>query len=75
MPQLYDDPAVKQTLPYAAQLLSAVQAATSRPVSPVYSQISQAVFSNVNKALGGEISPQDALAAGQKQIEKALTTF
>jgi multiple sugar transport system substrate-binding protein len=75
MPQLYDDPAVKQTLPYAAQLRSAVQAATSRPVSPVYSQISEAVYTNVNKALGGELSPQDALSNGQKQIEKALATF
>jgi multiple sugar transport system substrate-binding protein len=75
MPQIYDDPAVKKTLPYATQLRAAVQAATSRPVSPVYSQISQAVDENVNKALGGEMSPKDALATGQQQIEKALSTF
>jgi multiple sugar transport system substrate-binding protein len=75
MPQTYDDPAVKKTLPYAAQLRAAVQAATSRPVSPVYSQISEAVYTNVNKALAGQVSPQDALATGQKQIEKALSTF
>ena len=75
MPGLYDDPAVKKTLPYAAALREAVQAATSRPVSPVYSQISEAVYKNVNKALAGQASPQDALETGQQQIEKALSTF
>jgi multiple sugar transport system substrate-binding protein len=75
MPQTYDDPAVKKTLPYAAELRAAVQAATSRPVSPVYSQISEAVYTNVNKALAGQMSAEDALANGQKQIEKALSTF
>jgi multiple sugar transport system substrate-binding protein len=75
MPQIYDDPAVKKTLPYAAELRAAVQAATSRPVSPVYSQISEAVYTNVNKALAGQVSAKDALAAGQKKIEQALSTF
>ncbi len=75
MPQLYDDPAVVKTLPYAKELRTAVENATSRPVSPVYSQISQAVFTNVNKAIGGQMSPEDALKRGQEQIEKALSSF
>ena len=75
MPGLYDEPSVKKTLPYAVQLRAAVQAATSRPVSPVYAQISEAVYKNVNKALSGQSSPQDALSTGQKQIEQALSTF
>ena len=75
MPQLYEDPGVKETMPYAAQLLEAVENATSRPVSPVYSQISQAVFENVNKAVAGQQSPEDALKRGQEQIEQALDSF
>jgi multiple sugar transport system substrate-binding protein len=75
MPQLYDDPSVRKTLPYAEELRTAVENATSRPVSPVYSQISQAVYENVNKALTGQSSPKDALARGQDQIEKALSSF
>jgi multiple sugar transport system substrate-binding protein len=75
MPQLYDDAGVKKTLPYAPQLLTAVENATSRPVSPVYSQISQAVYENVNKAIAGQQSPEDALERGQDQIEKALASF
>jgi multiple sugar transport system substrate-binding protein len=75
MPQLYEDPGVQETLPYAKELLTAVENATTRPVSPVYSQISQAVFENVNRAVGGQQSPEDALKKGQEQIEKALASF
>jgi len=75
MPQLYDDPEVVKTMPYAKELRTAVENATSRPVSPVYSQISQAVYENVNKAIAGQQSPEDALKNGQEQIEKALSSF
>jgi multiple sugar transport system substrate-binding protein len=75
MPQLYEDAGVKKTLPYAPQLLTAVENATTRPVSPVYSQISQAVYENVNRAVAGQQSPEDALERGQEQIEKALASF
>jgi multiple sugar transport system substrate-binding protein len=75
MPEAYDAPAVKKTLPYAAELRDAVEAATSRPVSPVYSQISEAIYTNVNKALAGQMSPEDALKTGQQKIEQALSTF
>jgi multiple sugar transport system substrate-binding protein len=75
MPQLYDDAGVQETMPYAKQLLTAVENATTRPVSPVYSQISQAVFQNVNKAIAGQSSPEDALERGQEQIEQALASF
>jgi multiple sugar transport system substrate-binding protein len=75
MPQIYDAPEVVETIPYAKQLRTAVENATSRPVSPVYSQISQAVYDNVNKAIAGQQSPEDALKRGQEQIEKALASF
>jgi multiple sugar transport system substrate-binding protein len=44
-------------------------------VSPVYSQISQAIYQNVNKALAGQMSPQDALTTADASINKALATF
>jgi multiple sugar transport system substrate-binding protein len=71
----YDEPGVKKALPYSDQLLKAVENATTRPVSPVYSQISEAVYKNVNAAMSGSISPQDALKKGQSQIENALNAF
>jgi len=71
----YDEPSVKKAIPYAAELKEAVEAASPRPVSPVYPQISQAVSENVNAALSGEVSPEEALKKGQAEIEQALTSF
>lgn len=72
---VYDDPAVQKALPFAKQLEQAIAQAKSRPVSPVYTQISQAIYKNVNEALAGSVSPEDALKTGQSQITQALATF
>jgi multiple sugar transport system substrate-binding protein len=71
----YDDPAVIKAIPFAPQLKQAIAQAKSRPVSPVYSQISQAIYKNVNAALSGQTSPEDALKKGQSEMEQALATF
>ena len=71
----YEDPAVKKTLPFIDQLRQAVEQAKSRPVSPVYSQISQAIYKNVNNALSGSTDPKAALEKAQKDMDKALATF
>ena len=71
----YSDADVKKAVPYAEQLLQALQQAKARPVSPVYPQISQAIYKNVNDALAGRVSPKDALAKADKQISSALSTF
>jgi len=71
----YDEPSVKKALPFSAQLKQAVTQAKARPVSPVYPQISEAIYNNVNKALSGQMSPQDALKNANTQINKALQTF
>jgi multiple sugar transport system substrate-binding protein len=71
----YDDPAVKKALPFIDELKQAVEQAKSRPVSPVYSQISQAIYKNVNNALSGSTDPKAALAKAQDDMNKALATF
>jgi multiple sugar transport system substrate-binding protein len=71
----YDDAAVKKALPFAAELKQAVTQAKARPVSPVYPQISQAIYKNVNAALAGQTSPQAALKKADSQITSALATF
>ena len=50
---VYGDPAVKKALPFADELKQAITQAKARPVSPVYPQISQAIYKNVNAALVG----------------------
>jgi multiple sugar transport system substrate-binding protein len=72
---VYDDPAVQKAMPFAAELKQAIAQAKSRPVSPVYTQISQAIYKNVNEALSGAVTPEEALKTGQSEMEKALATF
>ena len=71
----YDDAAVKKAMPFADALRQGVENAKARPVSPVYPQISEAIFKNVNAALSGSTSPQDALKKADDQINNALATF
>ena len=71
----YDDPDVKKAVPFAAELRQAISQAKARPVSPVYPQISQAIFKNVNESLAGRMSPEEAMKQAQSDIEKALSTF
>jgi multiple sugar transport system substrate-binding protein len=71
----YDDPKVKKAMPFAAELKQGVEQAHARPVTPVYPQVSQAIYKNVNAALSGQVSPQDALKKADSQINSALATF
>jgi multiple sugar transport system substrate-binding protein len=71
----YDDAKVKKALPFSDQLKQAVAQAKARPVSPVYPQISQAIYNNVNDALAGRTSPEDAMKKASDSIDKALATF
>jgi multiple sugar transport system substrate-binding protein len=75
IPSVYSEADVKKAVPYAAELLQALSQAKARPVSPVYPQISQAIYKNVNDALAGRTSPADALKKADSQINSALSTF
>jgi multiple sugar transport system substrate-binding protein len=75
IPEAYDDPEVEKAIPYASELKQAVTQAKARPVSPVYPQISQAIYKNVNAALSGKVSPADAMKTADDQINEALATF
>jgi multiple sugar transport system substrate-binding protein len=71
----YDDPEVQKKYAFAEQLRDAISQAKARPVSPVYPQISQAIYKNVNEALAGRVSPEDALKNAKTQMQAALETF
>ena len=75
VPGPYSDPDVKKAVPYAAELKQSLSQAKVRPPSPVYPQISQAIYKNVNDALAGRASAQDALKKADSQINSALSTF
>jgi multiple sugar transport system substrate-binding protein len=71
----YDDPDVQKKYDFATELKESVGQARARPVSPVYPQISQAIYENVNEALAGRVSPEEALKNAQSQMQQALETF
>jgi multiple sugar transport system substrate-binding protein len=75
IPATYSDADVKKAIPYASELLQALSQAKARPVSPVYPQISQAIYKNVNDALTGKTSPAAAIKKADSQINSALSTF
>jgi multiple sugar transport system substrate-binding protein len=72
---VYDDPEVKKAMPFAEELRTAIEQAQPRPVSPVYPQISEAVYNNVYDALQGKTSPDEAASKMNDEIQKALETF
>ena len=71
----YDDPEIQKKYAFATQLRDAISQANARPVSPVYPQISQAIYKNVNEALAGRVSPEEALKTAKTQMQQALETF
>jgi multiple sugar transport system substrate-binding protein len=71
----YDDPKVQKKYPFASDLKAAVEQGQSRPISPVYSQISEAIYTSVHDALQGKVSPKEAVSQMSDDIEKALETF
>jgi multiple sugar transport system substrate-binding protein len=71
----YKDPSVRKAIGLPDEIEQAVSQAKPRPVSPVYPQISQAIYQNVNKALSGQVSTDQAVNSMSSQIQKALSTF
>ena len=71
----WDEPEVQKAIPFWKELRQAIEQARARPVSPVYPQISQAIYKNVNAAISGQTSAEDAMKQAQSDIQKALETF
>jgi multiple sugar transport system substrate-binding protein len=71
----YDVPSVRKAIGLPDAIKAAVAAAKPRPVSPVYPQISQAIYKNVNSALAGQLSTDQAVKNMQSGINKALASF
>jgi ABC-type glycerol-3-phosphate transport system substrate-binding protein len=70
---LYDDPALAQALPLPLDAIrAAVEAATSRPVSPVYSELSELLQVQVHRALTGQQSPDAALRTAAAEMRALL---
>lgn len=71
----YSDAAVLAKMPFATELLASVKGAKPRPISPVYPQISQAIYKNVYAVLSGTASSEDAVKAMAEEITTAKASF
>ncbi|MFJ5956886.1 ABC transporter substrate-binding protein [Paenarthrobacter sp. NPDC092416] len=71
----YSDPAVLQKMPFATELLASVKGAKPRPISPVYPQISQAIYKNVYAVLSGTASTEEAVQKMAEEITAAKASF
>lgn len=71
----YTDPEVQAKMPFAQDLLASVKGAKPRPVSPVYPQISQAIYENVYGVLSGTTSTDEAVKKMAEEIKTAQKSF
>lgn len=71
----YSDAAVLQKMPFATELLASVKGAKPRPISPVYPQISQAIYKNVYAVLSGTASTEDTVKKMADEITTAKASF
>ena len=71
----YSDPDVLLAMPFAQDLLESVENAKPRPKSPVYPQISQAIYDNVYSVMSGEADTETAVEKMAEEIKAAQETF
>ncbi len=71
---LYNDPDVKESSPLFANpdFVEVLENAVSRPVSPIYPEISDIMQIELSKALTGDQSAEDAAKNMQTKIEAAM---
>jgi|SRR5215207_844440 len=75
IPETYSDPQVVKEQPYAPQLAKAIEQAEPRPVSPVYPEISAAIYDNVYEVLQGRAEIDEAVTNMDEEIQTAIERF
>ena len=68
---LYSDPTLVAKFPYLPTLLTSIQTAVPRPVTPFYPGVTEAIETNTYAALQGQVSVQSALTSMQAAIKAA----
>jgi multiple sugar transport system substrate-binding protein len=70
---LFSDPGLQEALPIPAeQALRIVERAVPRPVTPVYSQLSQLLQIRLHRALSGQQEPAEALRDAAREMRALL---
>lgn len=66
---VYADAEILEAIPFYADFFPIISDGKGRPVSPMYSEVSDAIQRNVHQALTKEMSVTDALQALQTELE------
>jgi multiple sugar transport system substrate-binding protein len=70
---LYDTPELAEALPFPIpQVRQILDAAVPRPVTPVYSELSEILQVEVHRALSGQAEPAEALRAAARDMRALL---
>lgn len=69
---LYKKPSVIKAVPWAEQALPVITAAKSRPVTPVYPQVSEIIRTSVNAVLAGTMSADQGAALMKSRLSRLL---
>lgn len=67
---VYTDEEILEEIPFYADFYDIIMTGKSRPSSPQYAQVSDAIQRNIHQALTGEVSVEDALNTLQSEIEE-----
>jgi len=67
---VYYDEEVLSRLPHFSALKEVFEKAQPRPVTPVYTQISEILQRYINAVLSGKLRPEEALGRSEEEIEK-----
>ena len=70
---MFDDPELLAQNPQLAELKAALADAVLRPLTPVYAQLSDLLYREVNTALTGELPVRSAMERVQANSERLLT--
>ncbi|MEB3306770.1 MAG: ABC transporter substrate-binding protein [Cyanobacteriota bacterium] len=71
---LFDDPELLAINPVLSELKQALSDAVLRPLTPVYAQLSDLLYRDVNNVITGGILPEPAMAELQSNSERLLVT-
>jgi multiple sugar transport system substrate-binding protein len=70
---VYDEPSLRAALAIPADdARRAVESATPRPVTPLYTQLSEILQIELHRALAGQVTPEAALAAAARKMNSAI---
>lgn len=67
---VYTDEEILEEIPFYADFYDIIMTGKSRPMSPQYAKVSDAIQRNIHQALTGEAEVEDALNTLQSEIEK-----